>query len=100
MVSVGFIHSGGRSWTVPSLRKPRKCSGAFYWLGGVILIPRPPIIVRLNFHALKMLISRPEPLRSPQYMLKRPAVRFGKIPKCFRDPTHPFSTPNGPYFHL
>ena len=53
MVSVGFIHSGGRSWTVPSLRKPRKCSGAFYWLGGVILIPRPPIIASRNFHALK-----------------------------------------------
>ena len=34
-VAVDFIHLGGRSWTVPSPRKPRKCFRTFHWLGGV-----------------------------------------------------------------
>ena len=33
-VSVGFNHSGGRSWTVPSPWKLQKCSRTFHSLGG------------------------------------------------------------------
>ena len=28
------------------------------------------------------------------------AVFFGELPNCLSDPTHPLSSPNGPYFYI
>ena len=85
-------------WTRKDPWRPQIGLRTFHRVMGANLGNFSSVVVRRTFDALNRLILCLKHLRPSQYILKSSPLRFGDIPNCLSDPTHPFSSPYGPYF--